>query len=128
MPGRHGSSTCPPAVVGTPEEQLSDELKQRITKVASFIAAKPQFEATLRAKESSNPRFAFLFGGEGSAFFQAQLAKCRGSHSSGSEFVGGSSDDTISKLIKRVTSVSCGGWPDLPCLSHPRRAHLPGCW
>lgn len=82
-------------------ETIDAELRQRVEKVARFVASKPQFEETLRAKERNNPRFAFLFGGVGSTLFAQKLAESRASGVTAE----GSSEDTIGRLIKRVTTV-----------------------
>jgi len=79
---------------------LEPELVQRIEKVAAFISRKPQFENTLRTKERTNPRFAFLFGGRGHALFRSKLGDAVAD--STSQF---SSGAVISRMIRKVSQV-----------------------
>eukprot|EP00322_Chrysochromulina_rotalis_P004830 CAMPEP_0115863936 /NCGR_PEP_ID=MMETSP0287-20121206/18942_1 /TAXON_ID=412157 /ORGANISM="Chrysochromulina rotalis, Strain UIO044" /LENGTH=113 /DNA_ID=CAMNT_0003318391 /DNA_START=18 /DNA_END=355 /DNA_ORIENTATION=- len=51
------------------------ELVQRIQKLAAYVAKNASMEDHVRGKQESNPDFAFLSGGEGSAFYQAEKVR-----------------------------------------------------
>lgn len=71
-PGRGGLTTT---VQGSVQRPSDDELAERIDKVVSFLANRPQYLETMRNKEASNPKFAFLRGGNapGAAYFAWKL-------------------------------------------------------
>lgn len=71
-PGRGGLTTTGQGSVQRPSD---DELAERIDKVVSFLADRPQYLETMRTKEASNPKFAFLRGGNapGAAYFAWKL-------------------------------------------------------
>lgn len=57
---------------------LPPDLRKRIEIMAEHIARNgPEFEATVRQKNTNNPQFAFLFSGEGSEYYQHVLASHR---------------------------------------------------
>lgn len=57
----------PPAFASPPAD---DALVQRITKLADYAARNgSQFVELMRSKQSGNPEYAFLFGGEGSGYY-----------------------------------------------------------
>ena len=59
---------------------LAPDLKKRVEIMAEHVAKNGQdFENTVRGKNSNNPQFQFLAGGEGSEYYQALLAAHRGS-------------------------------------------------
>lgn len=54
------------------------DLRKRIEIMAEHIARNgPEFEATVRQKNTSNPQFAFLFSGQGSEYYKHVLASHR---------------------------------------------------
>lgn len=58
---------------------LAPDLRKRIEIMAEHIARNgPDFEATVRAKNVSNPQFAFLYAGEGADYYSQLLAAYRG--------------------------------------------------
>uniref|UniRef100_A0A7S1RVK3 CID domain-containing protein n=1 Tax=Alexandrium catenella TaxID=2925 RepID=A0A7S1RVK3_ALECA len=64
----------PPSAMG-----LAPDLRKRIEIMAEHISRNgPDFEATVRQKNVSNPQFAFLYKGEGSEYYAQVLAQHRG--------------------------------------------------
>uniref|UniRef100_A0A0E0LES6 CID domain-containing protein n=1 Tax=Oryza punctata TaxID=4537 RepID=A0A0E0LES6_ORYPU len=50
------------------------ELQKRIDKVVEYIAKNgPEFEVVIRDKQHDNPDYAFIFGGEGHAYYRYKL-------------------------------------------------------
>lgn len=50
-------------------------LRNIIDKLAEFVARNgPEFEAITKAKQQSNPRFSFLFGGEFYQYYQWRVS------------------------------------------------------
>ncbi|ERN06855.1 calcium homeostasis endoplasmic reticulum protein [Amborella trichopoda] len=53
------------------------ELQKRIDKLSEYAAKNgPEFEAMIREKQQDNPGYAFLFGGEGHAYYRYMLWIC----------------------------------------------------
>eukprot|EP00930_Biecheleria_cincta_P006789 TRINITY_DN10785_c0_g1_i1.p1 TRINITY_DN10785_c0_g1~~TRINITY_DN10785_c0_g1_i1.p1 ORF type:complete len:533 (+),score=85.57 TRINITY_DN10785_c0_g1_i1:75-1601(+) len=58
---------------------LAPDLRKRIEIMADHIARNgPDFEATVKQKNASNPQFAFLYGGEGNNYYQQCLNRHHG--------------------------------------------------
>uniref|UniRef100_A0A914V3Q6 SURP motif domain-containing protein n=1 Tax=Plectus sambesii TaxID=2011161 RepID=A0A914V3Q6_9BILA len=58
-----------------PPPPLDDEQRNIIDKLAVFVVKNgTEFEEMTRQKQANNPRFAFLFGGEHSQYYQYRLA------------------------------------------------------
>ena len=49
-----------------------EALADRIEKLAARVGSNPQFESIVLEKQGDNPDFAFLNGGEGADYYQAQ--------------------------------------------------------
>ncbi|KAJ3708431.1 hypothetical protein LUZ61_012136 [Rhynchospora tenuis] len=68
----------PPPPVGPPADP---ELQKRIDKLVEYIAKNgPEFEIMIREKQHDNPDYAFLFGGEGHAYYNYRLFLIGGAH------------------------------------------------
>lgn len=54
---------------------LDSGLRNIIDKLAEFVARNgPEFETITKAKQQSNPRFGFLFGGEFYQYYQWRVS------------------------------------------------------
>lgn len=59
--------------------QLDTGLRNIIDKLAEFVARNgPEFETITKAKQQSNPRFSFLFGGEFYQYYQWRVSAEQG--------------------------------------------------
>ena len=55
---------------------MDPQLKERIEKLAQYVSqSNGSMEDTVRERQRTNPHFAFLFGGEGAAYYQECLRK-----------------------------------------------------
>jgi hypothetical protein len=64
-------SAQPPPMAPPPADP---ELQKRIDKLVEYIAKNgPEFEAIIRDKQHDNPDYAFVFGGEGHAYYRYKL-------------------------------------------------------
>ncbi|KAK3131102.1 hypothetical protein QOZ80_6BG0502080 [Eleusine coracana subsp. coracana] len=64
-------SAPPPPMAPPPSDP---ELQKRIDKLVEYIAKNgPEFEAIIRDKQHDNPDYAFVFGGEGHAYYRYKL-------------------------------------------------------
>jgi hypothetical protein len=63
--------SAPPAPAPPPSDP---ELQKRIDKLVEYIAKNgPEFEIVIRDKQHDNPDYAFVFGGEGHAYYRYML-------------------------------------------------------
>ncbi|KAL5200144.1 hypothetical protein ABZP36_021347 [Zizania latifolia] len=63
--------SAPPPAAPPPSDP---ELQKRIDKVVEYIAKNgPEFEVVIRDKQHDNPDYAFIFGGEGHAYYRYKL-------------------------------------------------------
>ena len=70
---------------------MAETLQGRIEKLARYVAqSNGAMEATVRERQRDNPEFAFLFGGEGAAYYTECLQKFSGSGGGGGGGRGGS--------------------------------------
>lgn len=59
-----------------PAAPKNSELREAINRFAAYIAKNgPQAEEAEKNRNYNNPRFAFLFNGEGSQYYQYRLAQ-----------------------------------------------------
>uniref|UniRef100_A0A0D9WTB9 CID domain-containing protein n=1 Tax=Leersia perrieri TaxID=77586 RepID=A0A0D9WTB9_9ORYZ len=66
------AAAAPPPVAAPPPSD--PELQKRIDKVVEYIAKNgPEFEVVIRDKQHENPDYAFIFGGEGHAYYRYKL-------------------------------------------------------
>ena len=58
---------------------LDPDIRNIIDKLANFVARNgPEFEEMTKSKQSSNPKFSFLFGGEHHAYYKWKVATEQG--------------------------------------------------
>mmetsp|Transcript_32226 Transcript_32226/g.68802 ORF Transcript_32226/g.68802 Transcript_32226/m.68802 type:complete len:500 (+) Transcript_32226:102-1601(+) len=92
---------------------LAPDLKKRIEMLSGHVARSgPDFEQNIKTKHAKNPQFSFLFGGEGSDYYQALLTSKRPAGSSPSAGSNASRTPASTGSVRTELSDLLRRWPE----------------